>query len=790
MANLNEVDQFDAGIYQIETTDPVLGGPNGIANTQAKALANRTKNLNTRLATVEAQKAPLASPALTGTPTAPTAAAGTNTTQIATAAFVQAAIAALINSSPAALDTLNELATALGNDPNFATTITNALALKAPLASPALTGNPTAPTAAGGDNDTSVATTAFVQRSVNGRLVKSVAGGANVTLTAAEVDNGILEFNGALTANISVIVPNASGNWTVLNRTSGAFTLTVKTAAGTGIVVAQGKQQELSCDGTNVFQSNNDYTDTVLTGTPTAPTAAAGTNTTQLANTAFVQAAIAALINSSPAALDTLNELATALGNDPNFATTMTNALALKAPLASPSFTGTANIPRISGSPAFAAESSTEGGQINLEKPTSGTTLVGNVGIDIIGDKLRIFDTAGTNKGVFIDLAALAANVGSQLALLASPAFTGNPTAPTAAQFDNDTSLATTAFVQRALGNMQGAAVVSGSTTLGVADVGKVIVANANNITLTLPSAAAVPAGAVYSFLCFSSSVTIAAAASQNIGYGNGAVATVTLNPGDTLTLARSDNNTDWWVIGGSNQLAKSTFMAGANFTTPAQFDNTTKLATTEFVQRALGARSSARNYSLAAQLVLTAADIGSNISFNAGFNQTAKLPPTAGLPVGAVITLARLASGYTLTVTPDSGTAIIDSGGGLVSSFVVQQGEDASFVWNGTSWTVIGAALFRSTNFVASKTGNGYQKLPGGLILQWGDAGSIGGGASVTVTMPLAWPGGWGTLIAVPGTTGPGTCSFGVQFISNSQFKIHNGGSVSASAPWMAIGF
>lgn len=70
-----------------------------------------------------------------------------------------------------------------------------------------------------------------------------------------------------------------------------------------------------------------------FTGTPKAPTAAAGNNSTQLANTAFVQAAIAALVDSSPGALDTLNELAEALGNDPNFATTMTNALAGKQPL-------------------------------------------------------------------------------------------------------------------------------------------------------------------------------------------------------------------------------------------------------------------------------------------------------------------------------------------------------------------------------------------------------------------------------------------------------------------------
>lgn len=80
-----------------------------------------------------ALKAPLASPALTGTPTAPTAAQTVNNTQIATTAFVKSALAALVGSSPAALDTLNELAAALGNDPNFATTVTNALAGKQPL---------------------------------------------------------------------------------------------------------------------------------------------------------------------------------------------------------------------------------------------------------------------------------------------------------------------------------------------------------------------------------------------------------------------------------------------------------------------------------------------------------------------------------------------------------------------------------------------------------------------------------------------------------------------------------
>nr|DAY56460.1 MAG TPA: Baseplate wedge protein [Caudoviricetes sp.] len=146
-------------------------------------------------------------PTFTGEPKAPTPAAGNNTTRIATTEFVQAAITALINGAPATLDTLKEIAAAINNDPKFSTTINNTLALKAPLSSPA------------------------------------------------------------------------------------------------------------------------------LTGTPTAPTAAQSVNNTQIATTAFVKSAIAAMVGSAPAALDTLNELAAALGNDPNFATTMLNALAGKQPL-------------------------------------------------------------------------------------------------------------------------------------------------------------------------------------------------------------------------------------------------------------------------------------------------------------------------------------------------------------------------------------------------------------------------------------------------------------------------
>jgi hypothetical protein len=83
-----------------------------------------------RIDTASSLYAPLSSPGFTGTPLAPTAASGTNTTQIATTQFVRSEVAALVDSAPSTLDTLNELATALGNDPNFATTVTNSLSTK------------------------------------------------------------------------------------------------------------------------------------------------------------------------------------------------------------------------------------------------------------------------------------------------------------------------------------------------------------------------------------------------------------------------------------------------------------------------------------------------------------------------------------------------------------------------------------------------------------------------------------------------------------------------------------
>jgi len=184
-----------------------------------------------------------------------------------------------------------------------------ALDAKAPLASPALTGVPTAPTANTGTSTPQLATTAFVQQAI-------VAFGPGDMLAATYDTNS----NGKVdTAELADAVPWAGVTGKPTSFTPSTHSHTISQV--TSLQAALDAKAPLASPG--------------LTGTPTAPTAASGTNTAQLATTGFVAAAIGALIDAAPGALDTLNELAASLGDDPNFAATVTNALAGKLAAAS-----------------------------------------------------------------------------------------------------------------------------------------------------------------------------------------------------------------------------------------------------------------------------------------------------------------------------------------------------------------------------------------------------------------------------------------------------------------------
>lgn len=168
----------------------------------------------------------------------------------------------------------------------------------AKLASPALTGTPTAPTAAAGTNTTQVATTAFVQAALTGM-------GAGDMLKATYDAN-----------NDGVVDQAASVPWGGVTGKPATFT---PAAHNHPIADVTGLQAALDAKAPLASPA--------LTGNPTAPTQAQADDSTKLATTAYVRAAIAALIATSPAALDTLNELAAALGNDPNFSATVSTAL-------------------------------------------------------------------------------------------------------------------------------------------------------------------------------------------------------------------------------------------------------------------------------------------------------------------------------------------------------------------------------------------------------------------------------------------------------------------------------
>jgi hypothetical protein len=118
--------------------------------------------------------------------------------------------------------------------------------------SPSLTGSPTTPTQAVGDDSTKIANTAFVQDAVNGLATVSIAGSSTTTLVVGQYGYALLVLSGAVTAAKSVVFPSITGKWLVTNSSTGDYTVTLKTASGTGIAIPRGYSSWVYCDGTNI----------------------------------------------------------------------------------------------------------------------------------------------------------------------------------------------------------------------------------------------------------------------------------------------------------------------------------------------------------------------------------------------------------------------------------------------------------------------------------------------------------------------------------------------------------
>jgi hypothetical protein len=344
------------------------------------------------LAQLTLDYAPLDSPNFSGVPTAPTAAVGASDGQIATTAFVQSAVADSVT-GVVSFNSRTGLVVLTTAD------VTNAGG--ALLASPTFTGTPQAPTATPGTSSAQLATCAFVAAAVAAAAGVSSFNGrtGDVTLTSADV------------ASIAV---------TTFNGRAGAVMLLANDIQAAGGALLAGP---------------------AFTGAPTAPTAALGTDTTQLATTAFVQAAVAAVT----AGVTSFN--------------TRTGAVTLTAPdisaaggalLAGPVFTGVPTAP--TATPGVATN------QLATCAFVAAAVSAGTAGVASFNSR------TGAVTLLVADISAAGG------ALLASPAFTGIPTAPTATTATSTTQLATTAFVHAALPVASTTApLVNGTAAAGVA---------------------------------------------------------------------------------------------------------------------------------------------------------------------------------------------------------------------------------------------------------------------------------------------------------------------------------
>jgi Chaperone of endosialidase len=495
--------------------DPVL--PNAVA-TKNYVDTMSVSSFNGRMGAVRlygddilaAGGAPNSSPRFDGSPRANTPPPWSNSTRLATTAWVQQNTVGYLSDLLAChpfVFTLNGLSGDVvltsadiqgvtpppgDNSTSLATTawVQNLLATGyAPLASPVFTGNPTVPTAAFGSSTGQIASTAFVQTAVQAGVA------------------GVSSFN-----------------------------------TRTGAVVLQ-QNDIIGVGGTLNFNAN-------LTGNPTAPTAAPGTNTTQIATTAFVTAAVGASgvasFNSRTGTVVLVTADITAAGGALSFSPTFTGVPA--APTASPGTLG-AQLATC----GFVAAAITAAGGV--------TSFNGRVGAV----------TFNVN-----DLSAVGG------ALLASPAFTGVPTAPTAASSTNTTQLATTAFVNNIITSTPFVNTFNGRTgsiTLTAADV-----TAAGGALLASPAFTGTPSAPTAALGTATTQLATTAFVMQELGGGSGGVVSFNGRNGAITLLS-----TDISAAGGA-LLASPQFTGAPAAPTAAVGTNSQQLATTAYVLAAIPA--------------------------------------------------------------------------------------------------------------------------------------------------------------------------------------------------------
>ncbi len=373
--------------------------------------------IDSKLATSTASStyAPLASPALTGVPTAPTAAANTNTTQIATTAYVQTELADLVASAPSTLDTLNELASALGNDASFSTTVTNSIAAKLPLAGGTMTG-----AIAMGTNkitglgtptsSTDAATKAYADTMLplaGGTMSGAIAMGTNKITGLGDPTNA----QDAATKNYIDTVTVAPSNLTGVITSVGAVTsIASQTGTGTKFVVDNtptlitpvlGVATATSINGTTIPSSKT------LVVTTDKLSALAATSSSELAGVISDETGTGALVfGTSPAISDP--KIAQSINAQTGTTYTFVLTDQGKYITASNASAITVSIPT-NASVAFPIGTSIDliqigAGQVTVSAASSGTTTIYSTGATAAAPKTRVQYSALTCKKISTDV--------------------------------------------------------------------------------------------------------------------------------------------------------------------------------------------------------------------------------------------------------------------------------------------------------------------------------------------------------------------------------------------------
>jgi len=299
---------------------------------------------------------------------------------------------------------------------------------------------------------------------------------SNVDYTNDQAKKHVIDVSGTLVSNEIIVIPNASKTYKVFNRTTGSFTVTVKTSAGTGILVTQSTAVEIYCDGSNTVRYATPIVD-YATGAPATASGAAAssvsvTPTGNLAST-DAQAALAELqgdIDTLNTAILTYQPLDSDLTTIAGLAKTDSNFIVGSGAAWVVESGATARASMGLGTMATQASSSVAitGGTLTsvslvtsaLGTPSSGTLtsctgLPISTGVSGLGSGVATFLATPSSANLATALTGETGTAGG-VVFSVSPTFTGTPVAPTASSVVNNAQIATTAFSWSTLGAPSG----------------------------------------------------------------------------------------------------------------------------------------------------------------------------------------------------------------------------------------------------------------------------------------------------------------------------------------------